>query len=690
MGRLKKMKQHEDMKRATTRNRDSPSKNARSSGQESQPGNSISLQRRYDFVNESDSHKAKVVQLNPKSTPMGSDDEQFFYSRYSSESSMISDKFPTSGAAPSIWEAAPSNSKEQVIIYSDMPIAPLMSSPSTGDHTELVRAQSLGANSDHLHPSGTLLQQNAGGTRLPSGLLYPCSTPEGNRNSCLLNAAHFTFDDNILSPDFAGISEGNTYTEKMFKELVEESKLNHSKSKNGSNSNSKLDAFTISLRVQRDEMQSPVSTLDCPTSPQSPERSFSGTLKRKSLRRRSDENNSISTQLPKSQFARYSMSVDRAVDDECLEGPSEVAWLEPSPCHPDIAKLHSTLASGRKNPSYERSSSNSSTWSISLVQNPVKSVSNMVGRRHQTRFCRLKDAIMSISFTNGDDGSPSSRSRAVKKGKRSEVNSGRSWLGSGRGSSLWACSGRLQTDVTGEPDQHELYMEQEKKDKNIIQQDLQPKADEEEFPFDYPIASTFVFQEAEKSPTSPAVVSRNSGSEDLQSCDHFDDPDDRSFTDSETSNTCSLDSGRLSGVLDYPSEYLPTRKIVYVGRIVDSVGLSNRALSGLSSRALSGFLEIGRSGRFSTDLQRGRILDKVQHPRTPDVRLRIFKSEKPSRRFMLSPCLPFLHRSNKRVPRIQQAPVSGSSRRLQPVNSFTARLGPVAENPPLLDNPISE
>lgn len=43
---------------------------------------------------------------------------------------------------------------------------------------------------------------------------------------------------------------------------------------------------------------------------------------------------------------------------------------------------------------------------------------------------------------------------------------------------------------------------------------------------------------------------------------------------------------------------------------------------------------------------------------------------------------PFLHRShNKNVPRIQQAPVAGvSSRRLQPVNSFTARLGPAAGN----------
>lgn len=46
-------------------------------------------------------------------------------------------------------------------------------------------------------------------------------------------------------------------------------------------------------------------------------------------------------------------------------------------------------------------------------------------------------------------------------------------------------------------------------------------------------------------------------------------------------------------------------------------------------------------------------------------------------------CQPFLHRShhNKNLPRIDEAPVaSAPSRRLQPVNSFTARLGPVAEN----------
>lgn len=180
---------------------------------------------------------------------MGSDDEQFFYSRYFFELLMIFDKFFMSGVVFLIWEVVLSNFKEQVIIYSDMFIVFLMFSLSIGDYIELVCVQFLGVNSDYFYLSGILLQQNVGGIRFFSGLFYFCLILEGNCNSCLLNVVYFIFDDNIFFLDFVGISEGNIYIEKMFKELVEELKLNYSKLKNGLNFNSKFDVFIISLRV---------------------------------------------------------------------------------------------------------------------------------------------------------------------------------------------------------------------------------------------------------------------------------------------------------------------------------------------------------------------------------------------------------------------------------------------------------
>jgi len=71
---------------------------------------------------------------------------------------------------------------------------------------------------------------------------------------------------------------------------------------------------------------------------------------------------------PKSQLAQYLRSItasNLATDDDKLEGPSEVAWLEPdSPYHSD----RSYASTPKKNESW---SSNSSTWNLSLVQNPL-------------------------------------------------------------------------------------------------------------------------------------------------------------------------------------------------------------------------------------------------------------------------------------------------------------------------------
>ena len=182
-----------------------------------------------------------------------------------------------------------------------------------------------------------------------------------------------------------------------------------------------------------------------------------------------------------------------------------------------------------------------------------------------------------------------------------------------------------------------------------MRQDAREKVDEEDFPFENPIASSFVFQEAAKSESSAgkreqsdsrvalhkAVVSViDSENDELLFSDNYHDPEDGSLTDSDT---FSLDREGQNGLLDQPPQWVSSRSFDYVRDMVD-IGLSGRALD-MSGRGLSGFLEVGRSGRFSVDLQRGQILDKAHHPRTPDVRLRIFKSEKTGKRSILSPCL---------------------------------------------------
>ena len=187
----------------------------------------------------------------------------------------------------------------------------------------------------------------------------------------------------------------------------------------------------------------------------------------------------------------------------------------------------------------------------------------------------------------------------------------------------------------------------------LIVKDARANVDEEDFPFDNPVASSFVFPEAVKSQSSAhtrkqsdvsrdsvqkAVISViDSENDELLFSDNYHDLEDGSLSDSDGSHAFSLDREGQNGLLDQPPQWVSSRSFDCVKDIVD-IGLSGRALGELSGRVLSGFLEVGRSGRFSVDLQRGQKLDKAQHPRTPDVRLRIFKS-KSSKRSILSPCL---------------------------------------------------
>jgi hypothetical protein len=490
------MKQHKEIGRPVSRNTDMGES---SNGTrlvpfkwESRAGN---IKRQLeDYGDESDAHEPKVVQLNLKASLMGvhilDDDEERFFSRQSSMSSMISEKCRPGVAVPFKWEAEPGRPIDLPKI--ELPVARLMPPPGSRVHSGLLQySQPSTPHGSHSHPmSGALYP--GGSSKIPSGMLYPCPNPGSRQNSSLLNAVHFTFGANPLGLE-AETSGANNLTERIFKKLVGQSRLHVCSSKGGESSGNNLD-IQSEFGVPDDDSDSPVSTLDLPrsgpASPNSSERSFRGKSKRKSLRRRSDDANSANdnSQLvpidpnaprPKSQLAQYLLSIaavtaDVTDDDDtsALEGPSEVAWHEPEEqqYHPEFPVVEGYTSSHRNlsKPTHERWTSNSSSWNLSLVQNPLKTVSTIVsrskhlhatvpGRSLRRASRRDKDSKMPMSLTTSYDGGP----RAIKRGVRSEVSSGRSWwrdLGSGRNHA--SGSGRLQIEVADEPDIDEPDMEQ--------------------------------------------------------------------------------------------------------------------------------------------------------------------------------------------------------------------------------------
>lgn len=431
--------------------------------------------RHEDPVDETETHEPQLVQLNLKSTLMGvrvrDDDEELFFSRQSSMSSMIS-----IGSVPFKWELEPCRALERPKAKIDIPWSPSTIPSESKGHSGFSNSQPFSTfNNESSVPS-------ARSVRNPSGMLYPYPN---SGSSCQLNAAHFTLDDHLFTENLAGNS-GVENVEKIFKRLVGQSRLQQGRSKVAKSSDS-IDARSDFITGGDILSDSPVSTLDCPQSPTTSERSFRGKSKRKSLRRRSEDANLLaaarvgpvdpSTPRPRSELAQYLMTInaltEAAMDDDDLEGPSEVAWLEPddSPHDPDPAEA-CTPARGKKKASHERWSSNSSSWNLSLVPKPLRSVSTMVHRRallnatvpgrSTVRRSKVDLVMHPISLTASYDGG-TLRSRNVKKTTRSELNSGRSWwpdIGSGRRSSVWGCSGRLQMDVAAEPDLHEPDMEQ--------------------------------------------------------------------------------------------------------------------------------------------------------------------------------------------------------------------------------------
>lgn len=677
-------------------------------------------------------HEPEVVQLNLKSCLMGvrvmDDNEEQFFSRQSSMSSMISERYrPSESPTPLKWNSVLGKGIDPPKAKIDIPSSPVSIPPSGSRGHSGVRMTPPLDFSRYSQSNETMFRTNAGGSRVPSGVLYPCPNPGSRPNSCQLNAVHFTMDSNLFASDVGGTHEGNDFSERVFQKLVRRSRLRQCNSGVGNLSDNLTTRSDRCNTPENEPGNSPVSTLDCPQSPTFSERSFRSKSNKKSLRGRSDDANAIvasqagpadpTTSRPKSQLPQYLMSINSALngdasDDDDFDGPSEAAWMEPEDNSylTDLPVVEGYTSSRRKNkPTHERWSSSSSSWSLSLVPKPLRTVSTMVNRRHHINatvpgssakkvFRRGKRAVMPISLTTSFDGG-SIHSRAVTRGPQSELNSGRSWwpeLGSGR-KSIWVpSSGPLQMDIAAEPDLHEPDMELTNNMPHRQDQDAREKVGELDFPFDNPTTSSFVFQEAGEGQSSSDAresfdrpILHNTfvsviKSADLELSGNYNDPEYVSSFDSEDSHTFSAD-GRARVVLhDQTPQWNYSRSFEYAIDVADGIGLSSRVMSGLSAGTLSGcLLEMGKSGRFSVDLQREQKLDKAHHPRTPDVKLKVFKSEKSLRRTILTPCLPFLQRSTKNVPRIKQS-AGTSNRRMQPVNSFTARLGSLSENTSLV------
>lgn len=441
---------------------------------ESQPGrpkSRLSIRHDQDSGDEAEVHEPRVVALNLKASLMGvhilDDDEELFFSRQSSMSSMISDKFREAGTVPFKWEAEPGKPIDQPKQKIDAPQVPLMPPPGSRSHSGVLYPQPLGANFG----------------RPQSGMLFPHGGPTTQSD-----ASH-----PAAGRPLSGVSDASTsgpgvnLTEKtLFRKLVWQSKAND---KGGGDSGTRsLRDSQSDLEVREDESDSPVSTLDLrhsnPVSPSSSERSFRHKWTRKSLRGRNED--AVAAQVagpanptaprPKSQLAQYLMSLsamsDSATDDEdvILEGPSEVAWHQPEELqyHPELPVVEGYRSYGKR-PTHERWTANSSSWNLSLVQKPLKTVSTIVNRskHHHTtapavtsrKSKRGKDGILPISLRASYDGGL----RDIQRGMKPEKNSGRSrWpdYGTSGRNNYFLGSGRLQIDVAEEPDLEEPDMEQ--------------------------------------------------------------------------------------------------------------------------------------------------------------------------------------------------------------------------------------
>lgn len=692
MDRAKKMHLHEELGKQLARefNRANSSKATsrfHPSDRKTQRGNVMTtLDGQGDSCDEVDVHELpRVAQLNLNPSLMGVqiyDDIEHFFSRQSSTSSMFSEKF-RSGVAIPCCRGGPEQGASIGELQKKRGMS-IVTSSDPGKRTQ--RGTHLGETGsrrlDNRPPTTTTSFEKA---RAASGLLYPSLQVGGNPNNSILNAVHFTFSD-------VGATGNDHVTDKIFKQLLEQARsqkcsthgggLETMQQKISSRTQHQTQRSSAALAPNVDK-PSPVSTLVSSSSASLTfsERLFGYEFSKDSFRRQSQRDAKSSAPPLASQCKSMPISVvqsdyeDTDDDDIIIEG--DIIFEIPT-FHCSREQQYGELVMVRAKPRRpsERWSSHKKSFNLNLKQPHEKSTSSInvngsKSRHHrsaadpQDEQARAKldvsqrDIAMS-SLSSSFDGA--GLSWRLKRGTLTQLSSFASersgWLEfeSEILDDFVLDSGRLKIDVSyNKPDLDKPYVEELNNGRNLHDG---VKMDEDDFPFNSPIASSFVFGEerSEDHVHPPTVLNSSIASmarrvvlemdfdkEDLDLSDAFHDPEDGSrdgsISDTDSSlTTFSLeidstrDSNNVQGQIDQHPQWISTRSFNYLREVVDHN---------------SGFLNIeSRSGRFSVDLRQEKRLEKVeqhQHCR-PGLRVSMRKkatgkSPSSSRRSLLAPCL---------------------------------------------------
>ncbi|XP_024357170.1 uncharacterized protein [Physcomitrium patens] len=714
MDQVWKIKESEDRGRLRTRKPDKDNKSKTQVvpplSRKSHPRNVTSFEGRRVSSDEVKAHEPKLVQLNLKPSLMGvhvCDEEDQFFSRQSSMTSVISDKFRSGIACISCG----SEGQQGLLVDThgrkrgtSVMATSISSNAGKGDKGGIPLAE----NDIHLNENGTVPYLEK--SNVASSMFYPSPRLRSGVNSSIPNSPHSTF----------GTSGTDHTTDKKFKHRLGKSRLQKSSdtgvetTQNNSQDNGKIQSNNGSAAKmnRRSSMSAADPKVICPAAPTFSERLFGYEFSRdRSQRLYQPDTKCTSTQIGANEWqhslhpGRCSISIhamsdydDTDEDDIIIE--DDVIFQIPN----DLAlhcsqEHHADPATGgaKRKPSVERWSSNRKSFNLDLEQIPANTLSiNVNGSRHHRSTepgksvksrAKLDVSQRDISLSSLNS-SVDGGSRRLKIGALdSFASERRRWLDfESELNDFVLNSGRLKMDITHEPDLDEPDLEQVKNELNKFQDD-RAKMDEAAFPFNSPVASSFVFgNDGVKCPEdahqqhltiSISLIPRilvsemELDNEDFEHSDAYHDPDDIDADDGSISDTnsslttFSLEADSNGGLIDPHPQWVSNRSFKYVTDVVDH-----------NSR----YLDIEcQSGRFSVDLRRDKRLDKADHVSRPAMKLRMLKTQKTSsRRSLLSPCLPFLHRQ-RYISRLQQRPLA-ASRRL----SFTARLGPIEDAVPKL------
>ncbi|XP_024361695.1 uncharacterized protein [Physcomitrium patens] len=670
-----KMKQREGMGRKPVRksNKDdySKAKGIASLTGRSYPVNLMSVVSRGASGNEEKAYESMQFQLDFKASLMGVhiyDEEGEFFSRQSSMSSLISEKIRSGMACISCGSEGqqghlidPRGNKRGVTIVATS----IMSHAGVREQS----GKPLGDNGSRRDVKGTASRPEK--SKAASGTIYPSPQIGSDTNSSILNPKHLnTADARATGKRRPGDRTlGQLLGKSSFDGGVEAAQIcsrYHQRTQSSADIAAKNDKCSPGSWVD--------SRASCPAALTFSERLFGYEFSRNLSKRLNlpTEQCAPSTQVganewqDSSHLGRCSISVhgmsdydDTDEDDIIIEDDTifQISNKLALPCSRERQHGEIATSEAKPRPSVERWSSNRKSYNLDLKQLPVKILSiDINGSRYHrsadpgcSSFRAKVDVserdIPQSSLTCGGDVEP----RRAKIAGDDPLTSDSRWLEfESEMNDFVLNSGRLKSDKTHEPDLEKPALEQVKDGLEKLKKD-RTKMDEENFPFNTPVASSFLFgnggtkppQDAHKqfqatslsTMPNPLVQETEFDTEDLDHSDAYHDPDDCdddggfiSDTDSSlTTFSLGAEADSYGGLLDQPPQYALSRSFNCVRDVVDHN---------------FGYLDIeSLSGRFSVDVRRDKRLGKGDLTARQGIRLGMMKAQKPSSRRSLSPCL---------------------------------------------------